>query len=69
MHAGKFYILYLFRIFYQKLLFQKFFQEYHESVKQFGSRSGPTLCRTDLGPNCFKKLSAGTIADKELKAV
>ena len=24
--------------------FRKFFHEYHQSVKQFGSRSGPTLC-------------------------
>ena len=24
-------------------LFEKIFQEYHESVKQFGSRSGPTF--------------------------
>ena len=25
--------------------FEKFFQEYDQSVKQFGSRSGPTFCR------------------------
>ena len=24
---------------------EKFFQEYYQSVKQFGSRSGPTFCR------------------------
>ena len=28
----------------QNQLFRKFFQEYHQSDKQFGSRSGPTLC-------------------------
>ena len=35
-----------------------FFQEYHQSVKQFGSRSGPTFVGPDLGPNCLQKLSA-----------
>ena len=25
--------------------FEKFFQEFHQRVKQFESRSGPTLCR------------------------
>ena len=31
--------------FYQNHLFQKLFQEYHLSIKQIGSRSGPTFCR------------------------
>ena len=31
--------------FFQNQLFEKLFQEYHQSVKQFGSRSGPTFCR------------------------
>ena len=44
--------------FFQNYLFQKLFQEYHQSVKQFGSRSGPTFCRPGLGPNCLQKLSA-----------
>ena len=43
--------------FFSKInLLEKFFQEYHQSIKQFGSRSGPTVC--DLGPNCLQKLSA-----------
>ena len=32
---------------------KKIFQEYHQRVKQLGSRSGP-----DLGPNCLARLSA-----------
>ena len=35
--------------------FKKFFQEYHQSVKQFGSRS---KCRPDLELNCSQRLSA-----------
>ena len=31
-------------IFFNFNFFEKFFQEYHQSVKQFGSRSEPTLC-------------------------
>ena len=32
--------------FFLNLLFQKkICQEYHQTVKQFGSRSGPTFCR------------------------
>ena len=33
-------------IFFKINFFEKFFQEYHLSVKQIGSRSGPTFCRT-----------------------
>ena len=36
---------------------EKFFQEHDQSVKQFGSRSGPTFCRPDLGPNCLQRSS------------
>ena len=32
-------------IFFKINFFEKFFQEYHQSVKQLGSRSGPTICR------------------------
>ena len=32
-------------IFFKINFFEKFFPEYHQSVKQFGSRSGPTFCR------------------------
>ena len=37
---------------------QSFFQEYHQSVKQFGPRSDPTKCWHGLGPNCLQRLSA-----------
>ena len=46
----------------------KFFQEYHQSVKQFGSRSGPTLCRAWSGSNCLRRLSAEmALVGKELR--
>ena len=45
-------------IFSKSFIFEKFFQEYHMSVKQIGSRSGPTFFRPDLGPNCLQRLSA-----------
>ena len=31
--------------FFSNNFFEKFFQEYHLSVKQIGSRSSPTFCR------------------------
>ena len=38
--------------------FKKFFQELYESVKWFGSRSGPLVyVGPDLGPNCVQRLS------------
>ena len=39
-------------------IFKKFFLEYYQSVKQFGSRSGLTFCRSWFGP----KLSAKVIS-------
>ena len=36
--------------------FEIFFQEYHQSVKQFGSRSGPTFCRAWSGSKLFAKV-------------
>ena len=44
--------------FFQNQLFEKFFQEYHQSVKQFGPRSGTTFVGPDLGPICLQRLSA-----------
>ena len=32
-------------IFFINIFVKKNFQEYHQSVKQFGSRSGPSSCR------------------------
>ena len=45
-------------LFFFKLTLEKIFREYHQRVKQFGSRSGPTFSRPDLGTNCLQKLSA-----------
>ena len=41
-------------------LLRKQIQEYHQSVKQFGSRSGPTkrFVGPDLEPNGLQRLSA-----------
>ena len=36
--------------------FEKFFQEFHQSVKQFGSRSGPMFCRAKSGSKLFVTL-------------
>ena len=43
-------------LFFSKLtFFKRFFQEHYQSVKQFGSRSGPTKnVGSDLSPNVFK---------------
>ena len=43
-------------IFFFKInFFEKYFHEYHQSVKQFGPRSGPTLCRAWSGSKLFAK--------------
>ena len=43
--------------------FEKFFQEYHQSVKQFGSRSGQCFVEPDLALNClYSRLSADEIS-------
>ena len=34
-----------------------FYHEQYQRVKWFGSRSGPTLCRSYLGSNCLRSLS------------
>ena len=49
------------QLFFFKInFFKNNFQEYHQSVKQFGSRSGPSFVRPDLDPNCL------SVAGKEL---
>ena len=42
-------------IFFKIDFFKKFFQEYNQSVKQFGSRSGPTFRRAWSGSKLFAK--------------
>ena len=44
--------------FFKIISLGKIFQEYHQSGKQFVSRSGPTLVGPGLGPNCLQRLSA-----------
>ena len=51
-------------IFFKINLFEKIFQEYHLSVEQIGSRSGPHFVRPDLGPICLQT----TPVDKELRS-
>ena len=41
--------------FFQNQLFRKIFQEHYQSVKQFGSRSGLTVCRSLSGSKLFAK--------------
>ena len=53
--------------FFKINFFEKFFQEYHQSVKQFGSRSGPTIVGPDLGLNCLQKFSADDTSMKRVK--
>ena len=49
----------LLNFFLQKSTFLKNSQEYHQSVKQFGSRSGGMFC---WAPNCLQNLSAANIS-------
>ena len=41
---------------FQKIFFKKFFQEYQQNVKQFGSRSGRTNCQAWSGSKLFAKV-------------
>ena len=43
-------------IFFKINFLEKFFQEQYKSVKQFGSRSGPTLCWSWSGSKLFSKV-------------
>ena len=42
--------------FFKLTFFKKTFQEYHQCIKQFGSRSGPTFCRGWSGSKLFAKV-------------
>ena len=42
--------------FSKSIFFEKLFQEYHQSVKQFGSTSSPTVCRAWFGSKLFAKV-------------
>ena len=45
--------------------FKNFFQKCCQSVKQFGSRSGPIFCQPYLGPTCLQRLSQGKILTRK----
>ena len=44
--------------FFKIVFFKKIFQKHYQSVKQFGSRSGPHSVGTGLNPNCLQMLLA-----------
>ena len=57
LHAGKFFTLFCHLLVFFKInLFQKFFQEYHQTVEQFGSRSGSSSVRPVMGPKLIAKV-------------
>ena len=43
---GKFSIIFCLLTFIKFMFLKNFIQEYHQSVKQFGSRSGLTICQS-----------------------
>ena len=47
-------------LFFKFTIFKNFFQEYHLSVKQCGSRSGLLVCLARSEFNFFPRLSADT---------
>ena len=61
---GSFFIMFLLSadLLFSKLFFSFFFKEYYLGVIQIGTRSGPTCCRLNLGPNCLKRLLADNIS-------
>ena len=59
LHAGYFFMPFLrLLIFFKINFFVKLFQERYQSVKQFGSRSGPMFGGPELDPNCLQRLLA-----------
>ena len=53
--------------FQNRLSKKKFFQNYHQSVKQFGSRSVQTFGGPEPGPNCLQRLSADDTGKQRAK--
>ena len=45
-----------FFLYFKSFIFQKIFHEFHQNIKQFGSRSGPMFCMPDLVSNCLQRL-------------
>ena len=62
---GKCFILFCHLLIFFKInFFEEFFQKYHQSVKQFGPRSGPPFVGPDLGSNCLQTTQLSRIFDK-----
>ena len=53
-HAEQTKVLVLIPILFSRKIISGILSEYHQSVKQFGSRSGPAFGWPNLGPNYFK---------------
>ena len=58
LYTGLFFMLLLSSTDFKINFFEKFFQEYHQSVNQFGSRTGQT--KHFLGPDQFRSRSGQT---------
>ena len=60
-------------IFFKSYFFKNIFQEYHQCVKQFGSRSGPKFCRAWSGSKLFAKVISrwqkSPLAGKEFRSI
>ena len=64
---GKFFMLFCRLIFFKINFFEKFFQEYHLSVKQIGSRLGPTLSGLVWVQSVCKSYQQRTLGEKNKK--
>ena len=71
LHAGYIFTCFVIMLTFQYSLFQKIVQEHYQSVKRFGSRSGPTFCRSWSESKLFAKVVSrwqkSPIAKKELQ--
>ena len=54
--------------FFKINFFEKFFQEYHQNVKQIGSRSGPMFVGPDLVQTVCKSYQQTTLVGIELNS-
>ena len=60
LHAGYFFIIfYCLQIYFKINIFKNFFQEYHQSVKQYGFRLGLTFGQAWSVPKLFAKVIRG----------
>ena len=53
--------------FFKINFFDKLFQKYHQSVKQFGSRSSQGFVGPDLGRNYLQRLSIDNTSRQRVK--